>query len=131
DHRPGRRGRDRPAAGPDPDPGSHPGLCAEDHRHLRRPPAVPAADGRADGRLHAADRRPHRGDVAVALAPAVEMYGAGLVFARVGSLAMLLPGVGESAVPPRVRLAFALVLSIAIYAIVRSRLPAVPATVGG
>ena len=67
----------------------------------------------------------------MALAPAVEMYGAGLVFARVGSLAMLLPGVGESAVPPRVRLSFALVLSLAIYPIVRSSMPAVPATVGG
>jgi flagellar biosynthetic protein FliR len=67
----------------------------------------------------------------VAFAPAAEMYGAGLVFARVGSLAMLLPGVGESAVPPRVRLAFALVLSIAIYSIVRAGMPAVPATVGG
>lgn len=67
----------------------------------------------------------------MALAPAVEMYGAGLVFARVGSLAMLLPGVGESAVPPRVRLAFALCLSLAIYPIVRAGLPALPATVSG
>jgi flagellar biosynthetic protein FliR len=66
----------------------------------------------------------------VALAPAVELYGAGLVFARVGSIAMLLPGVGESAVPPRVRLAFALVLSLAIYPIVRAGMPALPATVG-
>lgn len=67
----------------------------------------------------------------MAFAPALELYGAGLVFARVGSIAMLLPGVGESAVPPRVRLAFALVLSLAIYPIVRAGMPALPATMGG
>jgi flagellar biosynthetic protein FliR len=37
-----------------------------------------------------------------------------LVFARAGAMIMLLPGVGEAAVPPRVRLALALAVSFAL-----------------
>ena len=59
---------------------------------------------------------------------AVQVFGAGLVFARVGALVFLLPGVGEAAVPPQVRLGFALLLSLVIYPVVRDRLPGVPAT---
>lgn len=60
-----------------------------------------------------------------------EVYAAGLVFVRVGALVMLIPGVGESAVPPRIRLAFALVLSLALTPVVAGSLPPIPATVGG
>jgi flagellar biosynthetic protein FliR len=60
-----------------------------------------------------------------------EVYGAGLVFCRVGALVMLLPGVGEQTVPPRIRLALALVLSLAFFPVVRAGLPPIPATVGG
>ena len=59
---------------------------------------------------------------------AAQVFGAGLVFARVGALVFLLPGVGESAVPPQVRLGFALLLSLVIYPVVRDRLPPVPDT---
>ena len=61
----------------------------------------------------------------------VQVYGAGLVFARTGALAMLLPGVGESGVPPRIRLAFAFVFALVLYPVVRPSLPPVPDTVGG
>lgn len=61
----------------------------------------------------------------------VQVYGAGLVFARVGSFVMLLPGVGETTVPARIRLAFAFVLCIALYPVVRAYLPGVPDTLGG
>jgi flagellar biosynthesis protein FliR len=60
----------------------------------------------------------------------VQVFGAGLVFARVGAFAVLLPGVGETAVPARIRLAFALVLSLLMYPVVRAGLPPVPDTVG-
>ncbi|OYX29937.1 MAG: flagellar biosynthetic protein FliR [Caulobacterales bacterium 32-69-10] len=60
-----------------------------------------------------------------------EVYGAGLVFCRVGALIMLLPGVGEASIPPRIRLSLALVLSLAFYPIVRAGMPAIPETVGG
>ena len=47
---------------------------------------------------------------------AVQVFGAGLVFARVGALVFLLPGVGESAVPAPVRLGFALLLALVVAA---------------
>ncbi len=59
-----------------------------------------------------------------------EVFGAGLVFARVGSLVMLMPGVGEATVPPRVRLAFAFVLSLVLYPLMRASLPPIPEGVG-
>jgi flagellar biosynthetic protein FliR len=57
-----------------------------------------------------------------------EVYGAGLVFARVGALAMLIPGVGETMVPPRIRLSFAFLLTLVLYPVVRAGLPPVAAT---
>ena len=60
-----------------------------------------------------------------------EVFGIGLVFVRIGALVMLLPGIGEASIPPRIRLSLALVLSLAFYPIVRAGLPATPpATVG-
>jgi flagellar biosynthetic protein FliR len=59
-----------------------------------------------------------------------EVFGIGLVFCRVGALVMLLPGIGEASVPPRIRLSLALVLSLAFYPVVRAGLPVTPATVG-
>jgi flagellar biosynthetic protein FliR len=47
-----------------------------------------------------------------------------LVFSRVGAMVMLLPGIGEAGVPPRVRLALALAISFAMA-------PVVSATYGG
>lgn len=49
-----------------------------------------------------------------------------LVFARIGAIFMLIPGVGEAFVPPRVRLALALAMSFAILPFVRDGLPALP-----
>ncbi len=49
-----------------------------------------------------------------------------LVFARVGAILMLIPGIGEAFVPTRVRLAIALALSFAIFPFVRETLPAIP-----
>ena len=59
-----------------------------------------------------------------------QVFGAGLVFARVGAFVLLLPGVGEVAVPARIRLGFALLLSLVIYPVVRAGLPQTPDTVG-
>lgn len=42
----------------------------------------------------------------------VEIWSATLVFARVGAMVMLLPGVGETAAPARARLGFALMLAV-------------------
>jgi flagellar biosynthetic protein FliR len=63
-------------------------------------------------------------------ATADQVWAGGLIFARVGAVLMLLPGIGESYVPPRVRLSLALVLSLALWPIVGGALPALPATLG-
>ncbi len=62
-------------------------------------------------------------------APELVWAGA-LVFARVGAVLMLLPGIGETAVAIRVRLSFALLLTLALTPIVQNTLPGLPATVG-
>lgn len=60
----------------------------------------------------------------------LEIYHAALIFLRVGSLVMLLPAISDAAVPPRVRLAFALVLSLILGAVANPYLPPMPQTVG-
>ena len=64
------------------------------------------------------------------LALPAQVYAAGLVFMRVGAVVMLLPGIGEGFVPPRIRLALALLLSLVIMPIAQPMLPPIPATVG-
>ena len=59
-----------------------------------------------------------------------QVYAAGLVFLRVGAIVMLMPGVGEGFVPPRIRLAFALLLALCLGPIAQSSLPPIPSTVG-
>ena len=57
---------------------------------------------------------PHRRHVAGRAAPmesyatAQQVYAAGLIFARLGAIVMLIPGIGESFVPPRIRLSLRL-----------------------
>ena len=46
-----------------------------------------------------------------------------LTFARVGTLVMLMPGIGEAMVSPRLRLAFALLLSLVLFPVARPLLP--------
>lgn len=60
-----------------------------------------------------------------------EIWQVALVFARVSAVIMLIPGIGESYVPGPVRLAFALLLSLALTPIVAAGLPLLPATIGG
>jgi flagellar biosynthetic protein FliR len=59
-----------------------------------------------------------------------EVWRAGLVFVRVSAIVMLLPGIGEAVVPPRIRLALAFVLSLALTPVVVQTLPPLPFTVG-
>ena len=60
----------------------------------------------------------------------IEIYHAALIFLRVGALVMLLPGISDTAVPARVRLAFALILSLILGAVANPYLPPMPQTVG-
>ncbi len=47
-----------------------------------------------------------------------------LVLARVGTIVMLMPGIGDRTIPARMRLSFALLLSLLFLPLIRSTLPA-------
>jgi flagellar biosynthetic protein FliR len=49
-----------------------------------------------------------------------------LIFARVGSILMLLPALGEMVIPARMRLGFALLFSLVLYPLVQPSLPDLP-----
>lgn len=52
-----------------------------------------------------------------------------LVFSRIGSAVMLLPGIGDNYVFARIRLSLALALTLVMYPLVRGELPAMPNSV--
>ncbi len=58
-----------------------------------------------------------------------DIFAPALVFARIGAAMMLLPGFSESYVTPRVRLLFALALTIVITPVVGQTLPAQPESI--
>jgi flagellar biosynthetic protein FliR len=51
-----------------------------------------------------------------------------MIFCRVGSALMMIPGFGEVYVSPRIRLLFALVFSLLLLPLLSARIPAVPAS---
>ena len=60
-----------------------------------------------------------------------QVWQGALIFARIGAVLLMLPGIGESYVSPRIRLSLALVVSLALWPVIAGALPALPATVGG
>ncbi len=64
-------------------------------------------------------------------ATAQQVFAAGLVFARLGAMVMLIPGIGETFIPVRIRLAFSLGLALLLFPVVGAAVPALPATVSG
>lgn len=63
-------------------------------------------------------------------ATAQQVFAGGLIFARVGAMVMLLPGFGETAVPARIRLSFALLMALMLYPLLARAVPAIPPTTG-
>ena len=53
-----------------------------------------------------------------------------LIFARVGAMSMALPGVGDRSVPSRVRLVFALALTLTLYPLIQAKMGPMPSTLG-
>jgi len=49
-----------------------------------------------------------------------------LLFARIGTILMLLPALGEQSIPPRMRLSFALLFTLVLYPLLADRFPAMP-----
>ncbi|WP_122464738.1 flagellar biosynthetic protein FliR [Brevundimonas lutea] len=64
-------------------------------------------------------------------ATADQVWVGGLIFARMGAIFFSLPGIGESYIPPRVRLSLALLVSFVLWPVVGGALPGLPETVGG
>lgn len=54
------------------------------------------------------------------------VFAAGLIFARIGAIIMLLPGFGEPWLPPRIRLSFALAFALAVAPAIAPSLPPPP-----
>ena len=52
-----------------------------------------------------------------------------LIFARVGTMLMLIPALGEQVIPARLRLGFALAFTLVLYPIITPTLPGLPADV--
>ncbi|MEE2566893.1 flagellar biosynthetic protein FliR [Hyphobacterium marinum] len=54
------------------------------------------------------------------------IYAAALIFARLGAILMLMPSIGEPSIPPRIRLAFALLFALALGPAIAPSLPPMP-----
>ncbi|HTJ57615.1 MAG TPA: flagellar biosynthetic protein FliR [Devosiaceae bacterium] len=54
-----------------------------------------------------------------------------LIFARVGTILMFIPALGESSIPARLRLTFALALTLVLLPLLSPRLPVLPDELGG
>jgi flagellar biosynthetic protein FliR len=63
-------------------------------------------------------------------ATAQQLFAGALVFARIASMIMTMPGMGDTPAPSRVRLAFALLMSLVVTPVVYSSLPVIPLTLG-
>jgi flagellar biosynthetic protein FliR len=64
-------------------------------------------------------------------ATVLQVYTGGLVFARIGAMVMLMPGIGENVVPPRIRLSFAVLMAMLLAPLVSGSIVTVPSSVGG
>jgi flagellar biosynthetic protein FliR len=65
------------------------------------------------------------------LASSAAIWAGALVFTRIGAIILLLPGIGETYVPIRLRLTLALALTLCILPIAEPTLPPVPAALDG
>jgi flagellar biosynthetic protein FliR len=63
-------------------------------------------------------------------ATVLQVYAGGLVFARIGAMVMIMPGIGETAVPQRIRLSFAVLFSMLMAPLVGRSITQVPVGVG-
>lgn len=54
-----------------------------------------------------------------------------IMFARIGSMMMLMPALGEQTIPARMRLSFALAFTLVVYPLLSAQLPAMPPDLPG
>lgn len=63
-------------------------------------------------------------------ATAQQVFAGALVFARIGAMIMTMPGLGDTPVPGRARLSFALLMCLVVTPVVSPALPAIPDGLG-
>src|SRR5690606_217651 len=113
--------------GADADPGDDPGLRAQDHRHLHHHAGGAAVHGRDHGHLYGTHRRDDRDRRMISLNWLPETaYLYLLIFARVGTILMLMPALGEQIIPARMRLSFALLFTLVLFPLLSPSLPRLP-----
>ena len=59
-----------------------------------------------------------------------QVWQGALIFARIGAVLLMMPGIGESYVPPRIRLSLALVVTLCLWPVVSGSLTALPTSLG-
>ena len=59
-----------------------------------------------------------------------QVWQGALIFARIGAVLLTMPGIGQSYVPPRIRLSRALVVTLCLWPVVSGSLPALPTSLG-
>ena len=64
-------------------------------------------------------------------ASAQTVFAGGLIFARLGAMVMLIPGIGEAFIPARIRLALAFMMTLALFPVLSAGAPAEPGDVAG
>jgi flagellar biosynthesis protein FliR len=64
-------------------------------------------------------------------ATAQQVFVVGLIFARLGAIVMLIPGIGETFIPVRVRLSFGLLLAMVLMPVVSGGAPPLATDVSG
>jgi flagellar biosynthetic protein FliR len=62
-------------------------------------------------------------------ATAQQVFAGALIFARLAAIVMLIPGIGESYIPARIRMSLAFVMVLALYPVLSVGAPAVPSSV--
>lgn len=70
-------------------------------------------------------------DVSSFFGTSADLWAAGLIFLRLASLVMLVPGLGDQAVPARYRLSFALAFAFVVTPLLRDTIPPMPPSIGG
>src|SRR3546814_946445 len=112
-------------------PGDDAHLRAQDHRHLRRHHADAALHAEQPDNLLPGPLRPHDRAGIAPLTMLAELlpqqaFALLLVFVRLGSALMLMPGFGESYISPRIRLLLALAMTVVVQPVLPNVLPALP-----
>ena len=65
-----------------------------------------------------------------AYASVQQVYAGAMVFARLAALVMTMPAIGDQVVPARIRLSFALVLTMTLFPVVMPTMPSLPVELG-